>query len=86
MLQVLPDVSTIDHGVVWFIDFHAWQETLGINIVGYHDDQGNITTFGENTYVNDLILSSFNTADTTRHGWQPWLGCPPFISGMGLWT
>lgn len=85
MLQVLPGVSTIDHGVVWFVDFHAWQETLGINIVGYHDDQGNITTFSENTYVNDLVLSSFNTADNTRSGWKSWLGCPPFISGMGLY-
>lgn len=85
MLQVLPDVSGIHYGLVWYIDYRAWQETLGINITGYQGNQGNITTFGENTYVNDLILSSFNTRNTTRQRWQPWLGIPPFISGMGLW-
>lgn len=85
MLKYLPIVSGISNGLVWYVDYIAWQETLGIDINGYRDDQGNISTLTENTYVNDLVLSPFNTKDTTRTGWQPWLGRPPFISGMGLY-
>ncbi len=85
MLKYLPDATDINHGVVCFIDYRAWQETLGIDITGYQDDQGNISTLSENTYVNDLVLSPFNTAGTTRIGWESWVGQPPFISGMGLY-
>jgi hypothetical protein len=85
MLKVLPVVPGINNGLVNFIDYSAWQETLGIDLSGYLSSEGEITTLSENTYVNDLILSPFNAADTIRQGWQPWLGRPPFISGMGLW-
>jgi hypothetical protein len=84
MLRYLPGPPDVNHGVVSFVDFRAWQDTLGIDITGYRDDQGNISTLSENTYVNDLVLSPFNTAGTTRIGWDSWLGQPPFISGMGL--
>jgi len=85
MLRYLPGSPDINHGVVSFVDFRAWQETLGIDITGYRDDQGNISSLSENTYVNDLVLSPFNNAGTTRIGWESWLGQPPFISGMGLY-
>ena len=83
MLKVIPNSSEVFQGKVWFIDYEAWDEILGINRDDYRDSEGNATIESENNYINDLVLSSFDFNDTTRIHWYPWLGYTPYISGMG---
>jgi hypothetical protein len=83
MLRTIPDNQTISQDQVWFVDFTSWDTTLGINIDDYRKTSSIPTREEENAYLNDLIFSSLDTDDRIRSRWYPWLGQPPFISGMG---
>jgi hypothetical protein len=84
MLKVVPDNPKISQDQVWFIDFAAWDATLGLNTNDYRNTSGIPDITSEKTYVTDLLLSSLDIDDRIRPRWYPWLGQPPFISGMGL--
>jgi hypothetical protein len=84
MLMLIPDNPEVSHEQVWFIDFAAWDFTLNLNKNDYRNTSGQQSIGNENNYINDLILSSMDTDDRVRPTWYPWLGQPPFISGMGL--
>jgi hypothetical protein len=84
MLKLVPNNGEVSHQQVWFIDFTAWNATLGIDINDYKNNSGLSTMRSEDAYISDLILSSMDTDDRVRPVWYPWLGQPPFISGMGL--
>jgi hypothetical protein len=87
MLQLLPDNPAVSHDQVWFIDFAAWLTTLGIDRDDYRGISGSPDITSEITYINDLIYSSMDDDRTrSRTIWFPWLGQPPFISGMGKST
>jgi hypothetical protein len=84
MLRLVPDNTEVSHEQVWFIDFEAWNRTLGINTADYRNISGQSARQSENIYISDLILSSMDTDDRVRPYWYPWLGQAPFISGMGM--
>ena len=84
MLRLVPDNTEVSHEQVWFIDFAAWNRTLGINTADYRNISGQSARQSENIYISDLILSSMDTDDRVRPYWYPWLGQAPFISGMGM--
>jgi hypothetical protein len=84
MLKLLPGNPGVSHDQVWFIDFYAWDATLGININGYKDQSSLTPIENEVSYINDLIFSTMEGDRLRmRSNWFPWLGQPPFISGMG---
>jgi hypothetical protein len=84
MLKVIPDNPDISHEQIWVIDFMAWDSTLNLNPNDFRNTSGQPSIGNENTYIDYLILSSMDTDDRVRTYWYPWLGQPPFISGMGL--
>jgi hypothetical protein len=47
MLKVLPNTSDIFQGHVWFVDYAAWDETLGIKRNDYRNSEGHTTTESE---------------------------------------
>jgi hypothetical protein len=84
MLKVIPDIPEVFHGRVYFIDFAAWRQSLGINLEKYRTPDGSLIPEGENNYIKDLVLSPSDIEDIPwRIIWHPWLGWPPFVSGMG---
>jgi hypothetical protein len=83
MLKLLPDNPEVLHDQVWFIDFYAWDATLGLNLNDYKDSSGLPTIQSEITYKQDLVYSTMNANEREWSLWSPWLGQAPYISGMG---
>jgi hypothetical protein len=83
MLKLLPDNPEVSHDQVWFIDFYAWDATLGLNLNDYKDSSGLPTIQSEITYKQDLVYSSMDANEREQSLWSPWLGQAPYISGIG---
>lgn len=85
MLKAIPmDTPALPKSTVFFVDHAAWCQALGVNRHDYRDSQGNTNFESENFYIEDVVISPYDSPDSTRLVWSSWLGRSPFISGMGL--